>query len=170
MNLQKAQCSLWAIMNPVIGILLVISTGNLALMMMLIVIDVVGRYIFNMPIDGAFELTEFMMAIFVPFALVYCQKKKGHIVVDLVFGRLPAWLRRLLEKITLVLTIVYFALISWQSFFAIEEEWANSIKSSVLLISTYPFFIPLLIAFFMLTLLLLAHLLSTFTAAKQNRD
>ena len=169
MKLQRLETSLQAVLDPVVKLLLVIGAGILALMMFLTVVDVVGRYVFNMPIDGAFELTEFMMAIFVPFALVYCERQKSHIAVDLVFDKLPKAISLIIEIIVVVMTMIYFAIIGWQSVLAVGEEYANSIKSTVLLISTYPFFIPLLIAFFLLAVLLLVHLLGTLSTVKRKR-
>ncbi|MFZ2648893.1 MAG: TRAP transporter small permease [Burkholderiaceae bacterium] len=51
-------------------------------MMLLTAVDVIGRYVFNKPISGGFELTEMMLA-----ALIYCglplvSKRRAHIVID----------------------------------------------------------------------------------------
>lgn len=168
MSIQRLETTLQSVVHPIVTLLLIVGSSVLALMMFLTVVDVVGRYVFNLPIDGAFELTEFMMAIFVPFALVYCEKQKSHIVVDLLFERLPAVISTSIEIIILLLTTAFFAIIGWQSIFAMREEFTNSIKSTVLLISTYPFFLPLLIAFFLLAILLFVRLLNTLSTEKGN--
>ncbi len=54
----------------------------LFLMMMVTTVDVIGRYIFNKPLNGGFELTEMMLA-----ALIYCglplvSQHREHIVID----------------------------------------------------------------------------------------
>ena len=157
-----------AFFDFILNLLLVAGAGVLALMMFLTVIDVVGRYVFNMPIDGGFELVEFMMAIFVPCALVYCQKKDSHITVDLLVERFPKGLQRIIAIITSLLTVMYFAMICWQSYLAIGEELANQLTSSVLLIPIYPFFVPLLVAFGMLTILLLVSFIKTVTASHRG--
>ncbi|MFK5954422.1 MAG: TRAP transporter small permease [Desulfobacterium sp.] len=133
----------------------------LALMMFFTITDVVGRYLLNMPIDGGFELIEFMMAIFVPFSLVYCEKQKAHITVDLLFQIFPGIVQRLLVIITSLLTLVYFSLICWQSYLAILEEIANRTTSSVLLLPTFPFYIPFFIAFGALAILFLINSINT---------
>lgn len=51
-------------------------------MMLITAIDVIGRYLFNKPLAGGFELTEMMLA-----ALIYCglplvSKRREHIVID----------------------------------------------------------------------------------------
>jgi TRAP-type C4-dicarboxylate transport system permease small subunit len=60
----------------------VTSATVLFLMMLLTALDVVGRYVFNRPLNGAFEVTEMMLA-----ALIYCglplvSQQRGHIVID----------------------------------------------------------------------------------------
>lgn len=166
MTLNDVEKSFSAITNPLVNILIAIGASILALMMFLTVIDVLGRYIINRPIAGAFELVEFMMAIFVPFAFVYCQKEKSHISVDLVTDRLPKKVQSFLDTITTLLAIVFYALIAWQSFYNIIEEFESKMTSAVLLIPNYPFMIPSAICFVVLVLLLLLHLLkavSTFS-------
>ena len=59
-----------------------VSATVLFLMMMITAVDVIGRYIFNRPLAGGFELTEMMLA-----ALIYCglplvSKRREHIVID----------------------------------------------------------------------------------------
>ena len=58
------------------------SAVGLFLMMMLTAVDVIGRYLFNAPVNGGFELTEMMLA-----ALIYCglplvSQRREHIVID----------------------------------------------------------------------------------------
>jgi TRAP-type C4-dicarboxylate transport system permease small subunit len=60
----------------------VIAGSVLFAMMMLTAVDVVGRYVFNHPVTGAFEVTEMMLA-----ALIYCglplvSQRREHIVID----------------------------------------------------------------------------------------
>jgi TRAP-type C4-dicarboxylate transport system permease small subunit len=58
------------------------SASVLFLMMMITATDVVGRYVFNTPLPGGFELTELLLA-----ALIYCglplvSARREHIVID----------------------------------------------------------------------------------------
>lgn len=163
MNHLKVKRSIEIASACIISVLLAAGTTVLALMMFFTVTDVVGRYVFNMPIDGGFELVEFMMAIFVPFALVYCEKKNSHITVDLFFEKFPGILQKILAIATSFLTLIFFALICWQSYLAIGEELASKLTSSVLLIPTYPFVIPLVISFGALTCFFIVRFTKTLT-------
>ena len=58
------------------------SASVLFLMMLITAVDVVGRYVFNKPLPGGFELTELLLA-----ALIYCglplvSARREHIVID----------------------------------------------------------------------------------------
>ncbi|MDQ6681610.1 MAG: TRAP transporter small permease [Pseudomonadota bacterium] len=59
-----------------------VSATVLFLMMLVTAVDVIGRYVFNQPLNGGFELTEMMLA-----ALIYCglplvSQRREHIVID----------------------------------------------------------------------------------------
>ena len=75
--------------SSVIIVLLVIGTTVLAVMMFFIMTDVLLRYIFNSPILGSYEIVEYMMALLIPFGVVYCAHTKGHVAVDILFDRFP---------------------------------------------------------------------------------
>ena len=71
------------VFNNIFGAFLVL------VMMVLIVSNMVGRSVLNIPIHGTIELTEFMMVGIVYFTLAYAQAKKKHIRVELLYEVLP---------------------------------------------------------------------------------
>jgi TRAP-type C4-dicarboxylate transport system permease small subunit len=85
----------------------------LFVMMMLTTGDVVGRYVLNSPIPGAYELNEFLMVavVFLPLALV--QAGQGHVRVELVLNRLPFRARLVMETIALIVALALYGLITW---------------------------------------------------------
>lgn len=54
----------------------------LVLMMLVTTVDVGGRYLFNYPLPGGFELTEVMLAVLIYCALPLVTWKREHIVID----------------------------------------------------------------------------------------
>jgi TRAP-type C4-dicarboxylate transport system permease small subunit len=64
----------------------------LFILMMLTVVDVVGRGMFNAPLPGGFEITELMMAVLVFAALPAVTQRENHIVIDLLDFMTPRWL------------------------------------------------------------------------------
>lgn len=64
------------------GVLLVAMT-------LLTVVDVVGRYVFNSPVPGAFEATEIMLALAIFAGLPIVTARGEHVRVGLLVERLP---------------------------------------------------------------------------------
>lgn len=70
------------------------------IMVMLTFMDVFLRYCFNRPLSGTVEFTELLMAIIYFGALAKVQWDKGHVVMDIITGRLKARGRSRLEFAT----------------------------------------------------------------------
>ncbi|MFZ1908395.1 MAG: TRAP transporter small permease [Burkholderiales bacterium] len=63
-------------------------------MMLLTFVDVVGRYLFNQSVVGAFEITEIMMALLIFAGLPLVVRREEHVTVDLVDRFFPARAKR----------------------------------------------------------------------------
>ena len=127
------------IAKTITRILLAFGATLLAMMMFLTAMDVGLRYIFNRPLTGAFELAEYMMAIFIPFSIVYCADQKSHVSVELILGRFSQKIQNVFDMSTSLITMVFAILIAWQNFLYISETYQSKMTSAVLLIPTYPF-------------------------------
>ena len=152
--------------HTITQILLAISAAVLAMMMFLTAADVVMRYIFKLPIAGAFELTEYMMAFIVPFAVAYCAEQKGHVAVDLFFKKLPKFIQKFLGYFISILTLLFSALITWQNILYIGETYKDHLTSSVLLIPTYPFIAPVALGIGIYTLIIAFNAFNSTSEAK----
>ena len=78
-------------------------------MMMITAVDVAGRYLFNKPLAGGFELTEMMLA-----ALIYCglplvSKRREHIVIDTFDPCISKRVKRGLDMVAEVVCAVALA-------------------------------------------------------------
>ncbi len=90
--------------------------------------DVILRYIFNRAITGSIEIVNLLMVVAVFCGLGYCQSVKGHVVMDIVTSKLKPKSRILIENITILLSMVVFAIIIWQtSLFAKNTSEASTI-------------------------------------------
>ena len=108
-------------------------------MMLLTTCDVIGRYLFNAPLLGTFELTEFMMVCLVFFSLAYAQSQKGHIAVDVYVSRFPENIQNAIEILNYLITLIILALITWMSIErGFEIKTVNEV-SGTLQIPVYPF-------------------------------
>jgi len=93
-----------------------ISGSVLFLMMMVTAIDVAGRYVFNKPLAGGFELTEMMLA-----ALIYCglplvSKRREHIVIDTFDPLMSKRVKRGLDVFADIVCSLTLAGIGWLIF------------------------------------------------------
>jgi TRAP-type C4-dicarboxylate transport system permease small subunit len=67
--------------------------GMVGILMFLVFADVVGRYIFNKPIFGAYELVEVLMGWIIFAGMPLVSRAQQHISVDFVSGFLPQRLK-----------------------------------------------------------------------------
>jgi TRAP-type C4-dicarboxylate transport system permease small subunit len=74
---------------------------------------------------GAYETVGFLGAIVIAFALGYTQKRKDHIVVDILTEKFPKRINRVLDGINYFITTIFFAIVSWQVF-----VWGMKISKS----------------------------------------
>jgi TRAP-type C4-dicarboxylate transport system permease small subunit len=100
--------------------------------MLLIVIDVCGRYFFNAPLKGGIESSELMMTwlLFVPLA--YGVVQNAHVRVTMLTMHLPPRLNMIVEIAGTVLSIAFFSTVTyvawirfWESFSAGEAMAAS---------------------------------------------
>ncbi len=116
-----------------------------------------------MPIKGTYELMGFFSAMVAGLALGYAQLHRAHTSVDIVTGRYPAWLRRIISAINYIICSVFFTICGWQ-----VCKWASTLREAgevteTLRIFYYPFTYILGIGFFFLALAVFAQLLTVFT-------
>ncbi|MBV1789981.1 TRAP transporter small permease [Marinobacterium sp. D7] len=83
------------------------------LMMLLTLVDVLGRYLFDAPVTGAFEVTELMLASVIFLGLPLVTAEGGHIVVDILDSALGPRLRLVQQWTVGLINIAAFAVLSW---------------------------------------------------------
>ena len=111
----------------------------LAAMMVLSTVDVIGRYFFNSPVLGAYEITEYLMLITVFSFLPLAQSEKVHINVDIVFNRLPAGVQNIFMRFNHLVCLLLMILVTWMGIQRIWELKRTGEASVLLKIPDYPF-------------------------------
>ena len=92
-----------------------ILSGLLLLALMAVtVIDVVGRYLLDRPLPGAFETTELLLGALVFAALPLVGRAGGHVEVDLLDARLPARARRALAWAGAAVSALVLGVFAWR--------------------------------------------------------
>lgn len=82
--------------------------------MVLTVISVIGRYVFNAPIPGDYELTELACAIIVFSFFPYCHVTSANIVVDFFTTRLSIRQKAILDSFHGLAFTIMAGLITWR--------------------------------------------------------
>jgi TRAP-type transport system small permease protein len=93
-----------------------ISSIVLFLLMFLTTADVVGRYFFNKPITGTYELTGLALAVIIFFSLGMAQIKRDHIEIDFLTNKMPAKVQDGLYALSSFILFILVGLMCWQLF------------------------------------------------------
>lgn len=96
---------------------IVLLIGGLGMLfsMFLGVADIVGTQVLLIPVPGPRELTESTMVLIVFGALAYAQIRRAHIRVELVYFQMPPRVRAVMDVITDLAAIAFYALILQQA-------------------------------------------------------
>ena len=136
------------------------------LMMLLIVINVAGRYILNMPLPGAFEISESVLTVLVFCAFAITQHDDGHIRVDVLTTLMPPQLRRTVKSIMLLVGAMLFGLASYAAWsFAAESYAVNEQEWSAIQFPIWPVKFVVFGGLVLLAIQYLLHALIMFTSA-----
>jgi TRAP-type C4-dicarboxylate transport system permease small subunit len=133
------------------------SMGSIFILLMtlLTTADVVCRYIFNNPIHGAHELTEFMMIFTVFLGLAGAQYVKINISVGIIVDRLPKKIQNVISSFYYIFCIGITSIITWQSIIQVKLLWDTGRYTDVLKIPLYISEIMLAFGCFMLLVVFL---------------
>ena len=142
--------------------------GAIALlsMMFLTTADVVGRYFFNKPVLGAFELTEFLVLILIFSFLAHSQAKKSHVAVDLIFDHLPAKIRTAVNFLNHLVCFGFMILIAYRGIIRALEIMEYHEATTNLGIVKYPFAFFVVLGCAALSLEYLRDLIAMFVKQK----
>lgn len=114
--------------------------------------------IFGIPFAGTYEIVAFLGALVTAGALAHTQRRRDHIMVDIITDRFPRLLKRLLDAVSDMLAAGLFGVASWQVW-----VWGNKLKESgelseTLQLKFYPFVYATAAGFALLTLVLLLQM------------
>jgi TRAP-type C4-dicarboxylate transport system permease small subunit len=86
----------------------------LASVMMVTVVDVVGRYAFKRPLPGASEIIEILMALLVYIGLPVVSQRNAHIAVDMFGSITPPALAPARDAVIRILCAGVLGVIAWR--------------------------------------------------------
>ena len=119
-----------------------LSYGSAVILAVLIVLaatDVIMRYMFNDPIDAAYELTGFLLLGFIVLSFAYVQGKRGHIALTFIVDRLQPTPRLALDIFALGVGLLLFAAMTYMGWLRALESWEiREFSSGLVELPMYP--------------------------------
>lgn len=137
-----------------------LSGGVLVIMMLLTVVDVVGRP-FNLGLIGIPEIIGYGMVIVICFGFAYNAILKGNVDIDMLYVLFPKRAGAFITVIIDLLGLVFFAFITWQGGVTAWEEYQIGDTAPVLGFPITPFRVCLIFGFGMLCLVLFLDMLKS---------
>lgn len=122
-----------------------IGTLILFPMMLLTTFDVIARNVFNRPIPGTYEASEYLLVVIILFGIGYVQQRDAQVRVDMFINMMPRKIALSLEVIYTIIGLCFFALVVWQGIVGTFHSVEQGEISTILNIPSYPF--EFLIAF-----------------------
>lgn len=103
------------------------------------VVDVIGRYLLNAPLAGAFELTQLTLCALVFAALPLVSRSGGHVGVDLLVEALPPLARRIAAVLAATVSAVVLLYFAWRLGLLAARQWEDGARSVALGVPFAPF-------------------------------
>lgn len=148
----------------------VIGAIGLVVMMFLITIDVAGRFFFDKPFIGTYEIVEFLMIIVIFLAFPYGQVKKQHVNVELFSQLLKGRSRAVLDSFTYLAGFVMFVMVTYAAIKQTLKIFEAEQSSQVLLIPQWPVVAVMAIGIALFTLVLLLDLFTNLRKIIRDDD
>ncbi|MFP6749348.1 MAG: TRAP transporter small permease [Alphaproteobacteria bacterium] len=88
--------------------------------MVWVVAEVIGRYVFNSPLPGHLEGAELLLPMIVFFGISYVQARDGHVGMTFVIDALPKKVRRVTDILSLTVSALTCAALAY---FSSKNAW-----------------------------------------------
>lgn len=129
---------------------------SIFVLMIVGMIQILGRTIFDFPIDGYIDWIEFFAILYAVAGISYCQSQGGHIRMEIVLGTMRGRRLWFFEALAVVVGLVIIGLLvysTWQNF---ERAWRIGDSSMDIKLPLWPskLIVPVALATLWLRLLL----------------
>jgi TRAP-type C4-dicarboxylate transport system permease small subunit len=136
-----------------------ISTGALAVMLVVVVANVIGRRFLHQPIAGTTELTEMAMLCIVFLALAWCAVERAHISVGVVMERFSPRVQAIVDSINYLAGLGLCILIVWQTILRAIDVQEQGLTTFIHKVPHFPFYWVIAAGFAILCLVMVGHLI-----------
>ena len=146
--------------------------GGAALMalMLVTVVDVVGRNVIDVTVIGAYELSELAVGLIVAAGLPLVALRSDHVHIDMVLPLLKGWLRSLQQPVALFATALAEGIVAWQVWVQAELATDTQRTTSMLHLPVSPVLYITAILFGVSALLTTVHALRKIAARRETPE
>ena len=145
------------VVKRITEVMVVISAIMLFAMMLVSTGDVIGRYFFLRPIEGAWEIVSMLFVISGAMAIGYTQFVKGHVQINLVSDRLSRRGRAGLFMVSYLICLAGCALVGWRGWLRMWSYTQKTVGGETITLGLplWPFMLIFALGFFWLAFILL---------------
>jgi TRAP-type transport system small permease protein len=101
-------------LHAVIRVAVWIAAAALCVMVLVTFVNVLGRYLFGIPLKGSIELVEATLVVAVFFSLAYAETVHAHVSMDEVVARFPRRIRAIIMSIMYFAAAAFFFIMAWR--------------------------------------------------------
>ncbi|SDQ77467.1 TRAP transporter small permease [Pseudovibrio sp. Tun.PSC04-5.I4] len=135
-----------------------IAATSILVLMLMAVVQVIGRNLFNQPVPGFIDITEQAMAVFAFMGIAYCQRVGGHIRMELVIGVFKGRSQWISEFLGVLIILVVVSVLAYGSFVHFSRSWNLGDSTIDIGLATWPSKIVVPVALSLLWLRLVLQL------------
>ncbi|MTI15836.1 TRAP transporter small permease [Rhodobacteraceae bacterium RKSG542] len=133
-----------------------IAATSILVLMLLAVVQVIGRNVFNQPVPGFIDITEQAMAVFAFLGVAYCQRVGGHIRMELLLGTFKGRALWIAEFLGVLIILAVVTVLIYGSYLHFDRSWTLGDSTIDVGLPTWPskLIIPVALSVLWLRLLL----------------
>ena len=137
----------------------IIAETLVILIVLLVVAEIVGRFIFGHPIPGQVEIATLSLVVIVYLGVAYTQMLDGHIRVDVLISKVQGAKREFLEAFVLVIGLFSTVMMVWATGKrAIESTLTHEFVTGVVNFPIWPGRCSVTFGFLLLSLTLIIQI------------
>jgi len=137
-------------------------------LVVLAVFNVLGRWLFSLPVSGYIDWVEQAMAVFAFFGIAYCQRLGGHIRMDILVSRMKGRLLWLSEFISTAMMLMITLVLIYGSYLHFLRAYTNGDSSMDISLPIWPAKLVVPIALSVLAIRLILQLWGYARAFKEK--
>lgn len=151
-------------------ILVFLASVAMTTMIMVVVVDVAGRNLFDAPLTGAYELVEFCMGVLCPVSVVFCISRNEDICVDLVYDRLSLKARKAARLFANAFVTAVSIALMWQSWHLVQDIVGMGVATALLGVAMWPVAVLVLLSFVIMVPVQTRFLLRSFRTVDEEEN